>query len=258
MRTTLAALLLAFAAHAAASDLVVARPGGLPILLTAPHGGLAPVPGVPPRKSGTTSTDGYTIELTEAVARHVEKALGKAPYVVAARFSRKYIDANRADHEAFEVPAARPAYDAYHGAIKRYVAELRERYPGGAVLVDVHGQSTEPEAVHRGTRDGATVAALVRRRGAEAVTGPQSLFGTLQARGYAVLPAGRSLIETREDPRYRGGHTVHTYGSSVGGGIDAIQVEVGAKLRRDPAFAAALADGIVALHNAHLAAARAP
>lgn len=253
MRTTVAALLFVLAPAAAASDLVIARRGGLPILLTVPHGGLAPVPGVPPRKSGTVSTDGYTIELTEAVARRIEKALGKAPYVVAARFSRKFIDANRAEHEAFEVPAARPAYDAYHGAIQRYVAELRERYPGRAVLVDVHGQSTEPEAVHRGTRDGATVAALVRRRGAEAVTGPQSLFGTLQARGYAVLPAGRSLIETREDARYRGGHTVHVYGSGIAGGIDALQVEVGVKLRRDPAFIAALADGIVALHDAHLA-----
>jgi N-formylglutamate amidohydrolase len=142
----------ALAAAAEEDDLVIARSGSLPILLTAPHGGLQGIPGVPVRSRGTMLTDAHTIELAEAVAGHLAKALGGQPYLVAARFSRKYVDANRAEADAFDSPHAKPAYDAYHGRVRDFVAQIRERFPQGGLLIDVHGQSEDPGVVHRGTR----------------------------------------------------------------------------------------------------------
>ena len=234
-------------------SLILTRPGNLPILLTVPHGGASTVPNVPLRNSGTTVTDAYTLETAEAVAKQLERALGAQPYFVAARFSRKYIDANRAAAEAYETPAAKPVYDAYHREIARYVAELRERFPQGALLLDIHGQGDAPDVVHRGTRNGATVAALLRRHGNAALTGPDSVPGALAGRGYRVFPPNTPPGNPPEHRGYSGGHTVHLYGSGGPAGIDAIQLELGRALRTDARFGVALGDAITVFCRAYLA-----
>jgi N-formylglutamate amidohydrolase len=226
-------------------SLVITRVGSLPILLTAPHGGLQHVPDVPPRSRGTTTTDGYTIELTETLAKHLAHRLGGAPYIVAARFSRKYIDANRAEADAFDSPRAKPVYEAYHAEIRRFVADIKVRFPRGGLLLDIHGQSGDPGVVHRGTRDGATVASLIRTHGPAALEGPNSILGTVQAKGYTVFPPASPNGKRSEDRRYFGGYTVYTYGNRSRAGLDAVQLEVGRDLRRGPAFIASLGEGVV-------------
>src|SRR4051812_11124139 len=92
------AVLTAVAAVAAEpTDFILVQPGNLPLILTAPHGGSATVPGVPPRTSGIVGRDAHTLELTQEVAARITTVLGAAPYVVAARFARKQIDANRTE-----------------------------------------------------------------------------------------------------------------------------------------------------------------
>lgn len=241
-----------------AGNLVVARPGALPILLTAPHGGRDAVPGVPARTSGTLDMDAHTLELSEALAQHLQRALGARPYLVAARFNRRFVDANRADHEAFESPQAKPAYEAYHASVRGFVAQMKARFPRGAVLLDIHGQSADPAVVHRGTRNGATVAALLGKHGEAALTGPQSIFGALQRKGFEVFPGNTPIGHPPEHRRFLGGFTVHTYGSGKPDGIDAIQVEVGRDLRRDARFIAALGDAIAGFCRTYLAGCPAP
>jgi N-formylglutamate amidohydrolase len=237
---------------AAGERLVAAKAGTLPIVLTAPHGGGEAVPNVPVRQRGITGTDLHTFELAEALATHIERSVGAAPYVVAARFSRKYIDANRDETEAFDSPQAKPVYEAYHARIRAFVAQVRERFPRGGLLLDVHGQSEDPSVVHRGTRNGATVTKLLKTHGPEALVGPKSVFGVVRHRGFTVFPPNTPLGTPPEDRRYSGGFTVHTYGSGKPDGIDAIQVEVGRTLRTDAALIAALGDGIVAFYRAYL------
>ena len=245
-------LALAFALPAKASDLVISLPGKLPILLTVPHGGIQPVPNVPPRTRGILSTDGYTIELAQAVATRLEASLGARPYLVAARFTRKHIDANRAPAQAYESPHAKAVYDAYHGAIRRFIAQIRARHPQGALLLDIHGQSDDLAVLHRGTQNGATVAALLNKHGPDALTGPQSIFGFLQEKGFKVFPPRAPIGYPPEDRRYSGGYTVQYYGSRSAQGIDAIQLEPGRDLRKDPRFAAALGESVAAFHRAYL------
>jgi len=240
------------AAEEAGPDLLVtARPGTLPIVLTAPHGGSARIPGVPERTEGVRLQDTLTLEVTEAVAARLEALAGARPHVVLARFHRRYLDANRAPAEALMDPRARPSYDAYHQAVRAAVAAAR-RNPRGGLLVDLHGQAADPETVHRGTRDGQTVRRLLAEQGPTALTGPDSLFGGLAAAGFTVFPGNTPPGEPAEARSFRGGHTVATYGSHHEDGLDAVQVEIGAALRRDPARRAALAEALAAsLHRFH-------
>jgi N-formylglutamate amidohydrolase len=99
---------------------------------------------------------------------------------------------------------------------------------GRGLLLDIHGQGTEVEAIYRGTGNGKTVVSLTQRFGMEALTGPKSIFNQLERMGYRVLP---STAEPHKEQRYVGGYIVQTYGSHRGRGIDAIQLEIGTKLR---------------------------
>jgi N-formylglutamate amidohydrolase len=206
--------------------------GMLPIILSAPHGGRQAIPGVPVR-SGVgvvqfaTGRDNNTDELAETIARRLEQKLNAKPFLIVARFERRYLDANRPSESAYESMEAKPYYDGYHGALR----EARDRVSrewGRGLLLDIHGQGAQAEAIYRGTGNGKTVASLTRRFGTEAITGPRSIFSQLEIMGYKVLP---STTESHKEQRYVGGYIVQTYGSHRGRGVDAIQLEIGTKLR---------------------------
>lgn len=238
---------------------VTAAAGDLPIILTAPHGGSAGIPGVPERKGDgvvrfNPRADTNTDILTEKLADALEQKLGKRPYVVIARFHRKYLDANRRPADAFESAEAKATYDAYHAAIASACKEVTARWGRGVVL-DIHGQAAQPDVVLRGTQNGKTVAHLLKRSGREAVYGETSLFGQLAKQGFAVFPTVGS--SEPESPNYSGGHTVGIHGSSSGGTIDAIQLELGTNYRDSKAIAGGadrLAAAITAFAKAYLPA----
>lgn len=236
------------------SDLIVIKAGNLPIVLTAPHGGQNEVPGAGTRTSGVVSRDAHTLELTEALAKKLKDILGAEPYVVAAKFHRKYIDANRAETAAFEDANARPVYLAYHRQIREYVDEVRQKYPSGALFLDIHGQSTDLDTVHRGTKNGATVTNMLEKQGMDALSGEKSILGVLQSKGRAVFPPSNTpLGNPLENRLYNGGYTVRTYGSNNRDGIDAIQLELGMNLRRTPQFTDELAEAIAVYYKTYLA-----
>ncbi len=206
--------------------------GSLPIILSAPHGGRFPIPGVSPRRGVgvaqfTTDRDTNTDELAQKIATRLKQKLGAIPYLIIALFERKYLDANRPREGAYESQDAGPYYDAYHRAMAGSCEAVRRRW-GRGVLIDIHGQGAEPDAIFRGTNNGKSVTALDRQFGPEALTGQNSIFGLLASRGYKIIPAPGSREPER---RYTGGYTTRVYGSSGDSGIDAIQLEVGTRLR---------------------------
>lgn len=234
--------------------LITATRGDLPIILTSPHGGTLDVPDAPPRKDTGARTfvalrDTNTAELAERLADAIERELGKRPYVVIARFHRKYADANRPPSDAYDHAKAKSQYDAFHAAVRTAVDDVRARW-GGGLLLDIHGQVARPDAIYRGTRDGKTVAALLGRAGAggAALVGPDSVLGHLGAAGYTVLPTvaepGRatSAPTIGHEERFNGGHIVFAYGSHHPDGIDAIQLEFGTELRRTARLGRTAAD----------------
>lgn len=244
----LAALLAATAAHAYDPEgLVDARAGSMPVILASPHDGTESVPGVSARDDGVMVRDSNATLLANRAADFIEKKTGRRPYVVAARFSRKFIDANRSEKEAVESPEALPAYQAYHGHLAKFIAEVKARWPNGAILIDVHGQGVESNAVFRGTRNALSVKSLVARHGEAAISGENSLLGMLQSAGYKTypVPGGREV-------RFNGGNTVVQYGSHQDGGIDTIQLEFGKALRDSASSAEDFANAIMAFERAYL------
>ena len=233
----------------AATDFVSVQKGDLPIILSAPHGGLQPIPGVPERageglkKGGAgffAGRDENTELLAAAIARALESRLGKKPYFVIAKMHRKFVDANRPPEIAVEHPRAREVYDAYRGALAQFCDEVHARF-GRGLLIDVHGQASARDTVFRGTHNGTTDAMLAKLAGEKIHAGPQSLAGLLNARGIAMKPADTSP----EASGFTGGHIVQTYGKHEG--IGAVQCEFGMDFREKKAISAAaekVADGV--------------
>lgn len=204
----------------------------LPIILSAPHGGRLAIPGVPVRRGAgvaqfATGRDYNTDELTERVAVELEEMLHAKPFLVVARFERKYLDANRPRESAYEAAEAKPYYDGYHRALREAYERVSREW-GRGLLLDIHGQGADAESIYRGTGNGKTVVSLTQRFGMDAITGPKSIFGQLQRMGYTTLP---SIKEPFQEKRYVGGYIVQTYGGHRGNGIDAIQLEIGTKFR---------------------------
>ena len=233
-------------------ELVRVQSGELPIIISAPHGGRLDVPDVDIRMgrglvagpSGyVMSRDTGTEELADEVLKAINRRFGKPAYAVIARFHRKHIDANRPADEAYEDPDAKATYDRYHSQLDAYCREVQKKF-GKGLLLDLHGQGSEPETVFRGTQDGKTVQLLRERYGEAAHNGPDSLFGRFKARGWTVDP---DPFEGREQDGFRGGFIVQTYGSHRHLAIDAVQLEFGGEYR-DPMArektAATLADAV--------------
>lgn len=236
-------------------DKVIAKQGSMPVILTVPHDGTETLGGMSPRSKGVTVRDIGTQDLAERTADLIEKQTGTRPYLVVAKFSRRYLDANRAEKDAMESADALPAYRAYHNHIARFVAEVLQRFPNGALLIDVHGQSSDPNTIFRGTRNGLTVSSLIRKYGNAAIQGQDSIIGVLQKRGYQVFPTTQAESLT-EDKRFAGGYTVLTYGSNATDGIDAIQIEFGRRSRENPRLAEDFTDAILVFARKFLAAAK--
>jgi len=215
-----------------AERLLTLSTGNLPLVLVAPHGGHEAIPGIGIRQGKgvpqfKTGRDHNTAELVEAIALKLGEISGAKPFLVIARFDRKYIDANRSSAGAYEALEALPYYAAFHGAVDKACEQIRKVW-GRGLLLDIHGQAAEPDVIFRGTIHGKSVTDLVQRSGRRAMTGRQSILGQLALRGYKILPEPN--MNDRES-RYSGGHTVQTYGSHRATRIDAIQLEFGTRLR---------------------------
>jgi N-formylglutamate amidohydrolase len=211
-----------------ADSLVMAQRGTIPIIISAPHGGVVRVPGSTERTKGVKVLDTNTSQLAILIAQRITDRLGERPTYVIAQFSRKDVDCNRAaapsdDDEAFNNDAAKACYEAYHAALRMSVDECRERWKGRAILIDVHGQARMPEAIIRGTRNGASMEHLVKERGREVIIGEKSIFGRLAAKGYQVEPA----LDDSKESVFNGGYITEHYGSASPDGVNAIQLEFG-------------------------------
>lgn len=240
-------------------DFVLVQKGTLPIIISAPHGGRKKVPDVPERVgTGLTNfqtvRDENTAELTERFAAELAKALDGKPWVVVARFERKYLDVNRAREQGYESEKAKPYYDAYHDPLAAACKAVKEKF-GRGLLLDIHGQAVHQNAICRGTQNLKTVGLLKERDGMPAVRGKNSVLGRMEKLGYKVLPAGDADDKTKEEPKFTGGHIVGTYGSHTAYAIDAIQLELGTFLRDKERYAATakdLAEAVRVFYDAYL------
>ncbi|MCI0390812.1 MAG: N-formylglutamate amidohydrolase [Acidobacteria bacterium] len=228
----------------AESRLVKRHRGAMPVILTAPHGGDQSPPGVDERTDAktpagcdfTTSRDRETALITESVAQKILDLTGLSPYVVIARFHRRFIDANRSENCAFTDPDAKPFYDEYHARIAGYVDEIRTQNANRGFLFDIHGNQvieSDPADIYLGTDNGGSLlpgfdrasifmqhglAGLLKSVRRESAAPPLPLFQ------YRVSPANATVRETSS---VDGGFTVRHYGAF----INSIQIEIADTIR---------------------------
>jgi N-formylglutamate amidohydrolase len=223
--------------------------GTLPVLLACAHDGTEQPEGVRARKREQfpakcdfqPSGDLNVADLTRAAAEYVRAQTGEAPYVVIAGFHRRYIDANRSEECALVPGPAQAYYLEYHATLRSFVDEIRAENDGIGLLLDLHGATRQPDApadIYVGTENGWTITALRQGTSDDALYRRRGLVGLLQAAGYAMLPGE---FGTPEHHAFTGGYTVETYGSHHADGIDAIQLEIVAELRRTETCRARLA-----------------
>ena len=243
-----------------ADPFVFTAAGELPIILSAPHGGTAEIPGVEKRSTDgkasggagfVVARDSGTEELAYEVADAIAARIGKRPYIVVSQIHRQYLDPNRPEDIAFDDSDAKPVYDRYHRTLETYCREVTNRFHSG-LLLDLHGQASKRDTVFRGTRNGRTVQHLRTAFGEQAHSGDRSLFGLLHQRGWTVHPVP---LDGPEQSGYTGGYIVGTYGSLRGTSIDAIQLEFGAEYRvksRRAETARVLADAVADYAKSYL------
>lgn len=236
-------------------DFLLIEKGTLPIILSAPHGGAVVVPNTPERKGENvvyfvTVRDRNVDTIAKKTADALEKRLGGRPYVVIAKFSRKYADANRPPDGAYEAPGGKFVYDAYHDALKAAIQEVQQRW-GQGILIDIHAQGFAPDAILRGTLNLKSVQLLRQRYGLEAVSGPNSILGQMEKKGYKVQPKNGTLDQ---EVKYPGGYITAAYGSHQTA-VDAMQFEFGSQFTELTAVektATDLADALVVFAKHYL------
>ncbi|MBA4191851.1 MAG: hypothetical protein C0467_28055 [Planctomycetaceae bacterium] len=243
------------------ADFVVVQKGTLPIIVSAPHGGRKKVPDVPERlgvgvAQFATVLDANTDLIAERFSVELEKLLNGKPWLVIARFERKYLDVNRPREQSYESDKAKPYYDAYHEPLEAACKAVKTKF-GRGLLLDIHGQGEFRDSICRGTQNGKTVTLLKDRDGWAAITGKRSVLGHLQRSGYKILPSCEADQKAKEEPKFTGGHIVGTYGSHTGYAIDAIQLEFGTFLRdkekdKYATTAKDLADAVALFHDEYL------
>ncbi len=228
------------------NDYVEYEVGELPVILSAPHGGVVRPSEIPERTFGVTARDRQTQPLTRVLADEIERRSGKRPHVIISRLDRDRLDPNREIVEAAQgSPFAEQAWREFHGFIQEASADVEAQFTTGLYL-DIHGHGHPIDRLELGyllssadlrvsdaelADDGRleksslrTLAGSVPISFAELVRGPISLGGLMQARGYRSVPSPADP-NPGTDPFFSGGYNTREYGSRDGGGVSGIQIE---------------------------------
>ena len=221
----------------------------MPIILTCPHDGTEAPPNVRERTEAATPSscdfntgrDRETAQITEAVADKILDLTGLSPYVVIAKFHRRFIDANRSSDCAFIDSDAQPFYDEYHNRITSYINQLLLQNGNKGFLFDIHGfaEAEDDNAdIALGTANGGTLRPDFDRANIFMQHGLQGLLKSARHRTipnpaipiptifqYRVSPVDAAATEIG---RLNGGFTVRNNSA-----LNCIQIEIANTIRND-------------------------
>lgn len=246
------------------SENVIVRMGNMPLILTAPHGGLKKPQNIPDRVGNGSSILGdlYTRDIAEGIEKAIHKHYGNVrPYIVLNQISRRKADMNRSLKEGTETELGEQLWIEYHGHIENCIQQVSKQF-NYAILIDIHGnkyinttnacfylyflghthvdnmielgyllrpEELELEEVNDIIREKSSIKSLVKRTFME----PQEtihLLGDLVMANSQFFVTPSSYIPVSHNPLYfSGGFTTQNYNNKV----DVIQVEIPKTIRHD-------------------------
>ena len=228
------------------NDYIEYRAGDLPVILSAPHGGLLEPSEIPDRTWGTTAHDRRTEELARAISSAISARMGGYPHIIICHLHRRKLDANRAIQEAAQGNQwAEKAWYEYHDFILAAKAAVAEEH-GSGFYIDLHGHGHKIQRLELGYmlsasdltlpdtalnsptyRNKSSIRTLVMETGLSLpalVRGPTSLGSLLEDLGFPSVPSA-GQPNPGGAPYYSGGYSTGRHGSSDGGSISGVQIE---------------------------------
>lgn len=249
--------------------LVEYYPGTTNLIISVPHGGEMKPPFLPDRVKApvqvgegdikpdketadddtnyriTTAADIFTQEIAKIMAKEYNIITGQKPYLIMANLHRSKLDPNRPILQAAQGNGVcEVVYREYHNFISSAKQELR----GPGLVIDLHGQNHHQNSIEIGylykkyelnnqdfTQTVPSIKNLLDRTKVpvtEMLYGDKSLGALFENAGYNAVPSPRQHQPGKEK-YYKGGFITQTHGSSDGGLIDAIQLELPAEIRHE-------------------------
>ncbi|MEE2889637.1 MAG: sulfatase-like hydrolase/transferase, partial [Planctomycetota bacterium] len=175
-----------------ADKFIDVTPGNIPLVLSAPHGGIEKPQGVPDRTSGVLVRDTNTRELALELAAEIEKQTGGKPFVITNRMHRIKMDPNRPFEEATQGGVfAGAVYRAYHSAVEASCRAAVTIGNGNALLVDLHGHAHPEDWIEVGhlLRASALAVSDEELDDYEWIRGPRSIGALLEKAGLKAVPS---------------------------------------------------------------------
>lgn len=248
-------------------------PGELPLVISAPHGGLLKPESVATRTYGVRDADANTQDLARRIAAEVKKKTGKQMDLIISHLHRSKLDPNREIKEAAQGnKTAQKVWAEYHAFIEQALKAAVARH-GRAFFIDLHGQNHKEVRVELGymhtaphyakpveeINGQAFVSAGTLKLVAELnpgvpyielLSGPESLGALIESRGFLATPSPRLPVPT--EPYFRGGYTVARHISSSAK-VAGLQIEANRiRLRDTPENRQRFAEALVSALEVYL------
>ncbi|RCI04523.1 hypothetical protein CU098_011130 [Rhizopus stolonifer] len=133
---------------------IVINQGNLPLIITAPHGGLQKPTTIPDRKQegSLLLADMYTREIAQGIMKgisdhyHENKA---TPHIIINRIARRKVDVNRPLNEGTESKQGEVVWKEYHHRVQQAIESVKREY-GFGIMIDIHGHTHSNEMVELG------------------------------------------------------------------------------------------------------------
>lgn len=233
--------------------------GDMPLIVSIGHGGYLMPAEVPERicTDCAKNQDIYTLEIGLMLMDSIQKLTGRKPYVIINHLHRTRLDPNRNIIEAASGnEIAEEAWRRFHGFIEEARNEIQKIY-GKGLYIDLHGHRHEIKRTEIGyllsdlelqleddlLNDEAfaaysSISNLARNNlnnlsFTALLRGPLSLGSMLEDMDYPSVPSARAPWPNPGEPFFSGGYNTMRHGSSSGGTVDGIQIELDLELRSD-------------------------
>lgn len=226
--------------------------GSLPIILSAPHGGVLKPKHIKTRNSGVFDIDANTAQLTHEILDEFFFQTNQYPHTVIMNLSRTKVDANREKKEAISnCEHANNSYEQFHEFIDQSVKKVEKQFQKG-IYIDIHGQShshghiefgyllfndclkhndEELEKLHKCSSI-TTLSQFSPYSFVEQIKGDYSLSQLMHTQGFKSIPS-QQMPYAKCGNYFEGAYNTQNYSSQNGSMVSSIQAEFPFKGCRD-------------------------